>query len=231
MARFRYDEADKYGSSGTRFFALKDDKDTAQVRFMYDTVDDIECFNVHQIDVKGEAFKKRYINCLRSYRDPIDVCPLCAAKKPTRVKMMVPLYNVDTETVQLWDKGKKFINQLTSLFSRYSSSGKSICSNIFDIERNGKKGDQSTTYSIYHVRSDDMTMEDLPDVPDVLGSVIEDMSAEDMERFLESGEDSSSNEPPVSRRSSNRQYEDEGEREAEAYERPVRRTPRRGGAY
>lgn len=222
MARFKYDEADKYGSGGTRFFSLKEDKETAQVRFMYETVDDIECFNVHQFDVKGEAFKKRYINCLRSYRDPLDVCPLCAAKKPTRVKLIVPMYNVETQQVQLWDRGKKFINQLTSLFSRYSASGKSICSNIFDVERNGKKGDNTTTYSMYFVKSDDTTMEDLPDVSDVLGSLIEDMSAEDMERFLES--DGEGNEPPVNRRESRRQ--DDGEREEE-YERPVRRTPGR----
>ena len=56
MARFKYSDADKYGSgTGTRFFALKDDKDTAQVRFMYSSVDDIECFAVHQLDVKGDA--------------------------------------------------------------------------------------------------------------------------------------------------------------------------------
>ena len=231
MARFRYDEADKYGSGGgTRFFALKDDKDTAQVRFMYSGVDDIECFAVHQLDVKGEAFKKRYVNCLREYRDPIDKCPFCAAKMPTRVKLMVPLYNVDTETVQLWDKGKKFINQLTSLCGRYSSATTPLCAHIFEIERNGKAKDQSTTYSIYDMKTDDTILEDLPEVPDVLGSIIEDMSAEDMENYLASGGDDVEEEQPIRRRSS-RGEEHDTRSEQEADERPTRRTPRRGGAY
>lgn len=226
MSRFRYNDADKYGSgTGTRFFALKDDKDTAQVRFMYSSVDDIECFAVHQLDVKGEAFKKRYVNCLREYRDPLDKCPFCAAKMGTRVKLMVPLYNVDTETVQLWDKGKKFINQLTSLCGRYSSADTPLCAHIFEIERNGKAKDQSTTYSIYEISKDDTILEDLPEVPDVLGSIIEDMSPEDMENYLANGDSSSDEEPPVRRRSSNNDYD--ARRESDVDERPTRRTPRR----
>lgn len=226
MARFRYSDADKYGSgSGTRFFSLKDDKDTAQVRFMYSSVDDIECFAVHQLDVKGEAFKKRYVNCLREYRDPLDKCPFCAAKMGTRVKLMVPLYNVDTETVQLWDKGKKFINQLTSLCGRYSSADTPLCAHIFEIERNGKAKDQSTTYSIYEISKDDTILEDLPEVPDVLGSIIEDMSPEDMENYLANGDSSSDEEPPVRRRSSNNDYD--ARQESDVDERPTRRTPRR----
>lgn len=225
--KFRYDDADKYGSgSGTRFFSLKDDKDTAQVRFMYSSVDDIECFAVHQLDVKGEAFKKRYVNCLREYRDPLDKCPFCAAKMGTRVKLMVPLYNVDTETVQLWDKGKKFINQLTSLCGRYSSADTPLCAHVFEIERNGKAKDQSTTYSIYEISKDDTILEDLPEVPDVLGTIIEDMSAEDMENYLAGGGGDVEEEQPVRRRSSNNDR-----REQEVDERPTRRTPRRGGAY
>lgn len=224
--RFRYDDADKYGSgTGTRFFALKDDKDTAQVRFMYSGVDDIECFAVHQLDVKGEAFKKRYVNCLREYRDPLDKCPFCAAKMGTRVKLMVPLYNVDTETVQLWDKGKKFINQLTSLCGRYSSADTPLCAHIFEIERNGKAKDQSTTYSIYEISKDDTILEDLPEVPDVLGSIIEDMSPEDMENYLANGDSSSDGETPVRRCSSNNDYD--ARREPDVDERPTRRTPRR----
>lgn len=224
--RFSYNDVDKYGSgTGTRFFALKDDKDTAQVRFMYSSVDDIECFAVHQLDVKGEAFKKRYVNCLREYRDPLDKCPFCAAKMGTRVKLMVPLYNVDTETVQLWDKGKKFINQLTSLCGRYSSADTPLCAHIFEIERNGKAKDQSTTYSIYEISKDDTILEDLPEVPDVLGSIIEDMSPEDMENYLANGDSSSDEEPPVRRRSSNNDYD--ARREPDVDERPIRRTPRR----
>ena len=42
MGRVRYDEVDKYGGQGgAGFFSLKDDGDTARVRFMYNGIDDV----------------------------------------------------------------------------------------------------------------------------------------------------------------------------------------------
>ena len=71
MGRVRYDEVDKYGGQGgAGFFSLKDDGDTARVRFMYNGIDDVEAFAVHQIE--GEDGRKRYVNCLREYRQPLD---------------------------------------------------------------------------------------------------------------------------------------------------------------
>ena len=78
MATFDVNTADNYGGSGGgSFFSLKDDKDTAQVRFMYNSLEDVVGYAVHEIEVGG---KKRYINCLREYNQPVDDCPLCAAK-------------------------------------------------------------------------------------------------------------------------------------------------------
>ena len=42
MARFRASEADNYGGNGGGgFFSLSNDGDTAQVRFMYNGIDDV----------------------------------------------------------------------------------------------------------------------------------------------------------------------------------------------
>lgn len=212
MARFRYDEADHYGGQGgTGFFSLKNDKDVALVRFMYNSVDDVEGYAVHQVEIDG---KKRYVNCLREYNQPKDACPFCRANMFTQAKLFIPVYNIDEDKVQMWERGKKFISKISSICARYPD----VVSHKFEIERNGKKGETTTTYEIYEVGKDETTLEDLPDVANPLGSIVLDKSADDMEFYLDNeyfppdGE-----EAPVRRREPREREE----------ERPVRRTPER----
>lgn len=212
MARFRYDEAEHYGGQGgTGFFSLKNDKDVALVRFMYNSVDDVEGYAVHQVEIDG---KKRYVNCLREYNQPKDACPFCKANMFTQAKLFIPVYNIDEDKVQMWERGKKFISKISSICARYPD----VVSHKFEIERNGKKGETTTTYEIYEVGKDDTTLEDLPEVNNPLGSIILDKTADDMEFYLDNeyfppdGE-----EAPVRRREIREREE----------ERPVRRTPER----
>lgn len=223
MARFRHDEADHYGGQGgTGYFSLKNDKDVAQVRFMYNDVDDVEGYAVHQVEIDG---KKRWVNCLREYNQPVDACPFCRAKMFTSAKLFVPLYNIDQDKVQVWERGKKFISKISSICARYPN----VVSHIFEIERNGQKGDTSTTYEIYEIDRDDTKMEDLPEASDPLGTIILDKSADDMEFYLENEyfppED---DEAPVRRRASKSEEDvpfDGGRTER----RSTRRTPANRG--
>ena len=80
MARFKASEVDNYGGSGgAGFFSLKNDKDVANVRFLYDNIEDVEgelphvvgsSFNYHQYsqdDNSNERFleKQKKQNSLR----------------------------------------------------------------------------------------------------------------------------------------------------------------------
>jgi len=208
MARFNTETADKYGGQGgTGYFSLKNDKDTAQVRFMYNSIDDVEGYAVHTVDIDD---KKRYVNCLREYNQPVDVCPFCREKKQTAAKLFIPIYNIDEQRVQFWERGKKFVSKISSICSRYPN----VVSHVFEIERNGKKGEQTTTYEIYEIKQDDTKLEDLPEVSDPLGSVILDKSADDMEFFLDNGYFPPDDEDmPVRRRSSRNETEDDREEE------------------
>ena len=182
MARFNASEIDNYGGQGgAGYFSLKNDKDTAQVRFMYNSVDDIEGYAVHQV-VVGD--KNRWVNCLREYNEPLSKCPFCREGKHQQARLFIPMYDVDDERVKIWERGKKFYATLSSVFAR--TKGK-IVSNIFEIERNGKSGDTSTTYGVFQVEKDDTELEDLPEVPEVLGGILLNKSAEDMEYYLEEG--------------------------------------------
>lgn len=201
MARFRHDEVDHYGGQGgAGYFSLKNDKDVATVRFMYNSIDDVEGFAVHQVEIDG---KKRYVNCLREYDQPVDNCPFCKASQFQTAKLFVPLYNVDEDRVQIWERGKKFFSKISSICARYDN----LVSHKFEIERNGKPGSTQTTYEIYEVGKDDTTMEDLPELPDMLGTVVLDKSADDMEFYLQEGIFPPEDDAPVVRRRTERREE------------------------
>ena len=213
MARFNTETADKYGGQGgAGYFSLKNDKDVAQVRFMYDSIDDVEGYAVHEVTIDD---KKRYVNCLREYNEPKDKCPFCAANKFTTAKLFIPIYNIDLDRVQVWERGKKFISKISSICARYPN----VVSHKFEIERNGQKGDTSTTYEIYEIGKDDTTLQDLPEPNPILGTLVLDKSADDMEFYLDNGYFPPDDEDrPVRRRA---RQEDEPRFE----ERGTRRTP------
>lgn len=220
MARFNTETADKYGGQGgAGYFSLKNDKDVAQVRFMYNSIDDVTGYAVHEVEIDG---KKRYVNCLREYNQPIDTCPFCREKMYTTAKLFIPIYNIDQDRIQIWERGKKFISKISSICARYPN----VVSHIFEIERNGKPHETTTTYEIYEVDKDDTKMEDLPEPIDVLGTIVLDKSADDMEFFLDNGyfppED---DEAPVRRRSSSRAEEEAPFEEDRQERRGSRRTP------
>lgn len=186
MARFNASQADNYGGNGGGgFFSLRDDGEQAQVRFMYNDMDDVEAFSVHRVEFKRPGDRKKismYVNCLREYNEPVDNCPFCKNGMPTSVKLFVPIFDTESGQVKTWDRGKKFISKLQSLIKRYGEGG--LVSHIFTIERNGAPGDTSTTYEIWEDDADEITLEDLPELPNI---PVKDKTAEDMEYFLEEG--------------------------------------------
>lgn len=224
MPRFRADEVEHYGGQGgAGYFSLKDHGDVAQVRFMMRNIDDLEGYAVHQVEIDG---KKRYVNCLREYNQPIDDCPFCRARMFQTAKFFIPIYNLDEDKVQVWERGKKFASQMSSLMARYSSPDKDFCSQVFEIERQGKKGDTATTYGIFPVgQPDDTTLDDLDELPNILGGLILDKSAEDMEYFLEDGVFPPTDNTSVRRRGTRDETARTSERDSREERREVRRTP------
>lgn len=197
MAKFGYQDAENYGGGMSDFFTLKDDKDTAKVRFMYNGIDEVQGVAVHQVQI-GD--KTRYVNCLRNYDDPMDACPLCAAGLKVQAKLYVPLYDIASGTVKLWERGRSFFSKMSSLCGRYNP----LVAHTFEIERNGKKGDTNTTYEIYDLGQDNTTIADLPEVTDPVGTIVLDKSYDDLNAFLELGyfpgdEQQVANNAPVAR--------------------------------
>lgn len=207
MARVNGADVDKYGGGGgAGYFSLRNDGDVAAVRFLYDSADDIEGYVVHEAEVEG---KKRYVNCLREYNQPMDTCPFCAARNYQNVKLFIPVYNIDDDKVQVWERGKKFYSKISGICNRYNKAP--IVSQIFEIERHGKPGDTQTTYEIYSTNEVDNTTLDDFEVPEVLGTIVLDKTPEEMEFYLDNGSFPVQNSDVPVRRSSNRNTQAEPE--------------------
>lgn len=200
MGRVSFNDAENYGGgNGGGFFSLKNDKDTARVRFLLDNAKDLDniTYAVHKVKIDD---KDRYVSCLRNYSDPIDQCPLCASGNKVQLRFFIPLYNDDVQDVQVWDRGKNFANKLSSLMSRYGEKTP-LVSHLFDIERVGKAGDMKTTYETYEVEEDGTMLEDLPEAPEILGGIVLDKTADELNYFLDEGEfPPEEDEAPVRRR-------------------------------
>lgn len=218
MGRFMADEADNYGGTGgTGFFSLKNDKDVAKIRIMYRDASDVCGYAVHEVQVND---KKRYVNCIRNYNEPASKCPFCANGKKQVAKLFIPVFDIESGSVKIWERGKNFFGQISSICGRYGSKG-DLVSHIFEVERNGKKGDTNTTYAFYEVEQTDTTLEDLPEVTEILGGFILDKSAEEMEYFLD-------NEEFPSDSDNFDRATEERPRRRESEEAPTRRTPATG---
>ena len=200
MGTFAIKDVDKYGGQGNgSFFKLENDKDTALVRLMYNTDEEVVGIAVHEIQVEG---KRRYVSCLRSYNEPTENCPLCAKGERVIAKVFVFMYDLDADEVKIWERGKTIISKISSLGIRYNP----LVSMPFEIERNGKPGETSTKYEFYPTEADDVTLEDLPEVPEVIGNIVLDKSFEELEFFVENSCFDEESEPttkksaPVTRR-------------------------------
>lgn len=182
MARFMMGEEDRYGNSGnSNYFALKEDGEVKKVRFMYKDSNDVVGYATHEVLING---KKRYVNCIREYNDPIDNCPLCKAGYRQIAKMYVPIYEVDTGNVSVWERGRNFMSRMSSICARYPN----VVSHLFEIERHGAKGSTDTTYEIFEVGNDNTQLEDLPETPQILGKALLDKNADEMNAYLKNGE-------------------------------------------
>ncbi len=181
MGRLSVEQAERVGGNGGGgFFSLKHDKDVAKVRFLFNGIEDVEAHSVHQVEIDG---KKRWVDCLRDYGDPVDACPMCKAGRFINVKYFIPLYNLDADSPQIWERGKKFGSKLSSMCARYPN----IVSHIFEIERNGKQGDQQTSYEIYETgETEGVTLDDF-EVQNPVGTIILQKSADELQFYLDNG--------------------------------------------
>lgn len=193
MAQFNpATDLDNYSSSTGSYFSLKNDKDTALVHFMYNSLADVPGFSVHQVEINGS---KRYVNCLREYADPISACPLCEAHHKLVTKFFIPLHLIDKDEVVIWERGKNFYSKIQELCNQCNP----LVSYPIEIERNGEAGSTDTTYEFYAQEPDDTLLEDLPEIPNIFGTFILDKSYDELLTFVQTGSFAVGDENPINK--------------------------------
>ena len=127
------------------FFHLDDDKASARVRFMVPIVDAYisdYAYAVHRVEPSED---NPYYYALCTVND----CKYCKAGSRTLTRIFIPLYNYETEQIEIWDRPKIMAGlTLGPLYDNYSS----MPSKMFKITRHGKKFDPSTSYEVTFVK-------------------------------------------------------------------------------
>lgn len=127
----QYNE-ERYGG----FFLLRNDKDFADVVFLYRGKSDVLIADTHYVK---SADYTGYVHCCGKG------CPACGKGIRVQTKLFIPLYNYATGKVEFWDRSVRFENQLVAdVFDKYPNPSEFV----FRITRNGAAGDLNTTYSI-----------------------------------------------------------------------------------
>lgn len=186
MGRINYEDVDKYGNnSDTEFLKLTNDGDMITAQLMVKDMEDVDIFACHQAVVgkwDDGNDKTRFVNCLRNYDDPIDVCPMCAAGLKTQVVMMLAMVDQQDGKIKIWNRGKTFIPKIKNFVNRWGD----MTMKPVDIIRNGKKGDKKTTYDIQISPSEPIDISQY-EKPEFLGGYIMDKSADEMQEYLDTG--------------------------------------------
>ena len=185
MGRMSMNNSGKFASQGNNdFFFLADDGDVASVRMLYDQPDgsDMDYYLVHEVEIDG---KKRYVACNALSEDGNSLhtenCPLCQAGYKRLEKLFIQMYIPEEDAVKTWDRGRNFVQKIQTYINRYGS----LVNYPIEIERKGKAGDSNTTYELFVMENDGMTLEDFPEKQELLGSFILEVSEEDMQKMID----------------------------------------------
>lgn len=181
------------GDFSVGFFSLKNDGDEAIVRIMCDSMSDLEIMTVHPITVGASSFPNRQVNCLRNPRDPLEMCPLCAAGETVKQKVFIRMLQYDPVTKQpqavVWDRvASVYAPKLKSFLDNYGPLSHIMCK----IIRHGTG--KSTQYDIipninpmeYNETNYPIDRDAFKDFS-VLGRMVMDKNAEEIMAFMEVG--------------------------------------------
>ena len=181
----QYNE-EKYGGK----FILQNDQDSADVIFLYQSVNDMLVADVHYIkspDYNG------YVHC--NGRG----CPACGKGIRVQTKLFIPLYNITAGEIQFWDRTTKFEPQFYSdVFSKFPNPSEYV----FKVTRNGASGDINTRYAIQVLASNnvksyaDILLENKVNFPEYYENICKNADASILSTWLNASQNNLSGDIP-----------------------------------
>lgn len=159
-------------------FRLVDDNDSADVIILYRSYEDVLIADAHYIK---SADYSGYVHCNGSG------CPACSKDIRVQQKLFIPLYNLNTNEIEFFDRNIKFDNVLQQqVFAKYPNPS----AYVFKIIRHGKSGSMDTTYEIRAIANntfgtyDQILQKFNITLPEYYSEVIREMSNEQMSEAL-----------------------------------------------
>lgn len=166
------------------FFVLPDDGDTADVIFLYTSINDVLEADAHYI--KSSEYSG-YVHCLEKG------CPACAKGIRIQPKVFIPMYVVSingesTNEIQMWDRTPIMEAQLKSdIFNNFPNPSEYV----FRVTRHGERGDRETRYEIQVVGKNTSLTRDailqasgFADYQSAFDLAIKELSVSEMQRML-----------------------------------------------
>lgn len=145
------------------FFTLKKDGESATVRFLVKDVDDLGnyVFEAHRVKI-GDY--DNHVKCLGNE------C-VCCRETRAGLRMFVPVLNLKTNQVEIWGRGMTEIKAIMNLIDKYGKKFGNLYDCVFEVKRNGGKGDTNTSYSILFEDNDklDNVQSLIEEVPSLVG--------------------------------------------------------------
>ena len=163
------------------YFTLRNDGDSADVIILYRSTSDVLIADAHYI--KSNDYTG-YVHCCGRG------CPACGKNISVRNKLFVPLYNLNSNKIEFWDRSTFFENQLNQdVFNRYPNPSEFV----FRITRHGQARDVNTTYEIRAVGRNDQLPYDVilanfgkTSILDFYDNIIKEYSTSELENMLNS---------------------------------------------
>lgn len=189
-----YTTGDNNQQNQIGFFNLQNDGDEAVVRFMVDSIEDLEILTVHDIFVNG---KFRQISCVRDPREPIEKCPLCSKGEKIKQVVFIKMIQyvntpngVEAKPVVWQRSASTYAFRLKGYLDNYGPLSNILCKVI----RHGAKGDMKTTYDIIpNLSPVNYPQENYPILNEAftdysaLGRIVLDKNADDVNVFINTG--------------------------------------------
>lgn len=165
---------ERYGS----FFLLRNDGDSANVIFLYQNINDMLVADTHYI--KSDEYSG-YVHCCGKG------CPACQKGIRTQTKLFIPLYNVDTEQIEFFDRSMRFEPVMErDVFKNYPNPSELV----WKITRHGEAGSVDTYYEIKAIGKNGIgTYHELlakfnAVMPDYYSKVCREYTAQELESLL-----------------------------------------------
>lgn len=129
------EQARSLSGGGSAFFKIEEGK-TALVRFLYNTLDEMEPHACHSVTGPNGGYPQNILCARETMDSPLTDCKYCSGGQRIVARYLIPLYNVDSQEIQYWVRSGNFGEKL-AVHTEDFAGQMPISGQVFKIVRTG----------------------------------------------------------------------------------------------